>query len=63
MAAEAVEIIFAASSSSAAKRGTSLQRDHRDVAMYRGTSPRRPDHRGRAARVHFGLPESLFRSR
>ena len=36
LAAQAVEIIFAAASPSAAKRGTRLQRYYRDVAMYRG---------------------------
>jgi Acyl-CoA dehydrogenase, C-terminal domain. len=40
LAAQAVQEIFAASSSSAAKRGTRLQRYYRDVAMYHGTSPR-----------------------
>jgi hypothetical protein len=36
LAARAVEIIFGAAGSSAAKRGTRLQRYYRDVAMYHG---------------------------
>ncbi len=61
LAAQAVEIIFAASSSSAAKRGTRLQRYYRDVAMYRGhIAAQYLTTAGELARVHFGLPDSLF---
>ena len=61
LAAQAVQIIFAASSSSAAKRGTRLQRYFRDVAMYHGhIAAQYLTTAGELARVHFGLPDSLF---
>ena len=61
LAAEAVQEIFSASSSSAAKRGTRLQRYYRDVAMYRGhIAAQYLTTAGELARVHFGLPDSLF---
>jgi 3-hydroxy-9,10-secoandrosta-1,3,5(10)-triene-9,17-dione monooxygenase len=61
LAAQAVQIIFAASSSSAAKRGTRLQRYYRDVAMYHGhIASQYLTTAGELTRVHFGLPDSLF---
>jgi len=61
LAAHAVEIIFAAAGSSAAKRGTRLQRYYRDMAMYRGhIAAQYLTTAGELARVHFGLPDSLF---
>ena len=61
LAAQAVQEIFAASSSSAAKRGTRLQRYYRDVAMYHGhIASQYLTTAGELARVHFGLPDSLF---
>ena len=61
LAARAVEIIFAAACSSAAKRGTRLQRYYRDTAMYRGhIAAQHLSTAGDLARVHFGLPDSLF---
>ncbi|HEY7012524.1 MAG TPA: hypothetical protein VH480_07210 [Streptosporangiaceae bacterium] len=61
LAAQAVQEIFAASSSSAAKRGTRLQRYYRDVAMYHGhIASQYLTTAGDLARVHFGLPDSLF---
>ena len=52
---------LAASSSSAAKRGTRLQRYYRDVAMYHGhIASQYLTTAGDLARVHFGLPDSLF---
>ena len=61
LAARAVEIIFAAAGSSAAKRGTRLQRYYRDVAMYHGhIAAQHLTTAGELARVHFGLPDSLF---
>jgi 3-hydroxy-9,10-secoandrosta-1,3,5(10)-triene-9,17-dione monooxygenase len=61
LAAQAVQIIFAASSSSAAKRGTRLQRYYRDVAMYQGhIAAQYLTTAGELARVHFALPDSLF---
>jgi 3-hydroxy-9,10-secoandrosta-1,3,5(10)-triene-9,17-dione monooxygenase len=60
LAARAVEIIFAAAGSSAAKR-TRLQRYYRDVAMYQGhIAAQHLATAGELARVHFGLPDSLF---
>ena len=61
LAAQAVEIIFAAAGSSAAKRGTRLQRYYRDTAMYRGhIAAQYLSTAGELARVQFGLPDSLF---
>ena len=61
LAARAVELIFAAAGSSAAKRGTRLQRYYRDVAMYQGhIAAQHLSTAGDLARVHFGLPDSLF---
>jgi 3-hydroxy-9,10-secoandrosta-1,3,5(10)-triene-9,17-dione monooxygenase len=61
LAAQAVDIIFAAAGSSAAKRGTRRQRYYRDVAMYRGhIAAQYLNTAGELARVHFGLPDSLF---
>jgi len=61
LAARAMEVIFAAASSSAAKRGTRLQRYYRDVAMYHGhIAAQHLATAGELARVHFGLPDSLF---
>jgi 3-hydroxy-9,10-secoandrosta-1,3,5(10)-triene-9,17-dione monooxygenase len=61
LAARAMEVIFAAASSSAAKRGTRLQRYYRDVAMYHGhIAAQYLTTAGELARVHFGLPDSLF---
>ena len=61
LAAQAVEIIFAAAGSSAARRGTRLQRYYRDTAMYRGhIAAQYLTIAGELARVHFGLPDSLF---
>ena len=61
LAARAVEIIFAAAGSSAARRGTRLQRCYRDAAMYRGhIAAQHLVTAGELARVHFGLPDSLF---
>ncbi len=61
LAAQAVQVIFAASSSSAAKRGARLQRYYRDVAMYHGhIASQHLTTAGELARVHFALPDSLF---
>jgi len=61
LAARAVELIMAAAGSSAAKRGTRLQRYYRDVAMYHGhIAAQHLTTAGELARVHFGLPDSLF---
>ena len=61
LAARAVEVIFAAASSSAAKHGTRLQRYYRDTSMYYGhIAAQHLSTAGELARVHFGLPDSLF---
>ncbi|MBV9853890.1 MAG: acyl-CoA dehydrogenase [Streptosporangiaceae bacterium] len=61
MAVRAVEEIFAAAGSSAARRGTRLQRYYRDVSMYHGhIAAQHMSTAGELARVHFGLPDSLF---
>ncbi|MGE5287212.1 MAG: acyl-CoA dehydrogenase [Micromonosporaceae bacterium] len=61
LAAKAVELIFAAAGSSAAKRGQRIQRYYRDVSMYHGhIAAQYLNTAGELARVHFGLPDSLF---
>ncbi len=61
LAAHAVQEIFAASSSSAARRGTRLQRYYRDTAMYQGhIASQHLATAAELARVHFALPDSLF---
>jgi len=61
LAARAVELIMAAAGSSAARRGTRLQRYYRDVSMYHGhIAAQHLTTAGELARVHFGLPDSLF---
>ena len=61
LAVKAVEVIFAAASSSAAKRGRRLQRYYRDISMYRGhISAQYLTTSAELARVHFGLPDGLF---
>jgi 3-hydroxy-9,10-secoandrosta-1,3,5(10)-triene-9,17-dione monooxygenase len=61
LAVRAVEVIFAAAGSSSAKRGQRLQRYYRDAAMYHGhISAQYLNTAGELARVHFGLPDTLF---
>jgi 3-hydroxy-9,10-secoandrosta-1,3,5(10)-triene-9,17-dione monooxygenase len=61
LAAQAVQELFAASSSSSAKRGTRLQRYYRDVAMYQGhIASQYLSTAADLARVHFALPDTLF---
>jgi 3-hydroxy-9,10-secoandrosta-1,3,5(10)-triene-9,17-dione monooxygenase len=61
LAVKAVTEIFAAASSSAAKRGQRLQRYYRDASMYHGhVSAQYLATAGELARVHFGLPDALF---
>jgi 3-hydroxy-9,10-secoandrosta-1,3,5(10)-triene-9,17-dione monooxygenase len=53
--------LYCAASSSAAKRGTRLQRYYRDVAMYQGHISAQPlTTAAELARVHFALPDTLF---
>jgi 3-hydroxy-9,10-secoandrosta-1,3,5(10)-triene-9,17-dione monooxygenase len=61
MAIDATSELFGAASSSAAKRGTALQRHFRDSAVYLGHISARHDVvAAEVARLHFGLPDSLF---
>jgi 3-hydroxy-9,10-secoandrosta-1,3,5(10)-triene-9,17-dione monooxygenase len=61
LAVTAVTELFAAASSSAAKRGQRMQRYYRDVSMYHGhISAQYQNTAGELARVHFGLPDALF---
>jgi 3-hydroxy-9,10-secoandrosta-1,3,5(10)-triene-9,17-dione monooxygenase len=61
LAIKALDVVFAAASSSAAKRGQRIQRYYRDVAMYHGhIAAQYLNTAGELARVHFGLPDSLF---
>jgi 3-hydroxy-9,10-secoandrosta-1,3,5(10)-triene-9,17-dione monooxygenase len=61
LAVRAVEVIFAAAGSSSARRGQRLQRYYRDAAMYHGhISAQYLSTAGELARVHFGLPDTLF---
>jgi 3-hydroxy-9,10-secoandrosta-1,3,5(10)-triene-9,17-dione monooxygenase len=60
MAADAVDRLFTTGGTSAAKRGSRLQRCFRDVAMYRTHIGAQADlHFAANARVHFGLPTPL----
>jgi 3-hydroxy-9,10-secoandrosta-1,3,5(10)-triene-9,17-dione monooxygenase len=61
LAGRATTELFAAASSSAAKRGTALQRHFRDNAVYLGHISARHDIVAtEVARMHFGLPDNLF---
>jgi 3-hydroxy-9,10-secoandrosta-1,3,5(10)-triene-9,17-dione monooxygenase len=61
MAVQATSDLFGASSSSAAKRGSRMQRYYRDVSTYRGHISARHDViAADVARIHFGLPDGLF---
>lgn len=61
LAVKAMEVIFAAASSSAAKRGQRLHRYYRDVSMYHGhIAAQYLNTAGELARVRFGLPDALF---
>lgn len=61
MAIDATTELFGAASSSAAKRGAALQRHFRDSAIYLGHISARHDVvSAEVARMHFGLPDSLF---
>ncbi len=61
LALQAIQVIFNASSSSAAKRGQRIQRYYRDVAMYRSHIAAQYLSTAREmAKVHFGIPDGLF---
>jgi 3-hydroxy-9,10-secoandrosta-1,3,5(10)-triene-9,17-dione monooxygenase len=61
LAIRATTELFGAASSSAAKRGTRMQRYYRDMSTYLGHISARQDVVGaEVARIHFGLPDNLF---
>jgi 3-hydroxy-9,10-secoandrosta-1,3,5(10)-triene-9,17-dione monooxygenase len=61
MAIDATTELFGAASSSAAKRGSAMQRHFRDSAVYLGhISARHDTVATEVARLHFGLPDNLF---
>jgi hypothetical protein len=61
LAVRATTELFGAASSSAAKRGAPMQRHFRDAAIYLGHISARHDVvSAEVARMHFGLPDSLF---
>ena len=61
MAVRATSELFGAAATSAAKRGTRMQRYYRDASAYLGHISARHDViAAEVARVHWGLPDSLF---
>ncbi len=61
MSCEAVDLMFAAASSSAARKGQRMERYYRDCAMYRShTSSQAANIASGLARVHFGQPMGMF---
>jgi 3-hydroxy-9,10-secoandrosta-1,3,5(10)-triene-9,17-dione monooxygenase len=61
MACDAVELLFRAASSAAAKKGQRIERYWRDCAMYRGhSSAQSATFATGVARVHFGLPMGMY---
>lgn len=61
LASEAVELILRSAGSSAAKRGSKIQRYFRDVAMYRGhPSSQFENFAIYRSRAHFGLPVGML---
>ena len=61
MACEAVDLMFAAASSSASRKGQRMERYYRDCAMYRShTSSQLPNIASGLARIHFGQAMGMF---
>jgi 3-hydroxy-9,10-secoandrosta-1,3,5(10)-triene-9,17-dione monooxygenase len=61
LACDAVDLLFRAASSSAAKKGQRIERYYRDCAMYRShTSSQFANLASGLARLHFGLPMGMF---
>ncbi|MCC2096738.1 MAG: hypothetical protein KDJ29_07585 [Hyphomicrobiales bacterium] len=61
MSCEAVDLLFAAAGSSAARKGQRMERYYRDCAMYRShTSSQAANLGSGLARVHFGQPMGMF---
>jgi alkylation response protein AidB-like acyl-CoA dehydrogenase len=61
LACDAVDIVFRAASSAAAKKGQRIERYWRDCAMYRShSSSQSATFATGIARVHFGLPMGMY---
>src|SRR6185295_19319836 len=61
MASDAVDLVFRAASSAAAKKGQRIERYWRDCAMYRShSSAQSATFATGVARVHFGLPMGMY---
>ncbi|HEY1244615.1 MAG TPA: acyl-CoA dehydrogenase [Hyphomicrobiaceae bacterium] len=61
LACDAVDLLFRAASSAAARKGQRIERYWRDCAMYRGhSSAQSATFATGAARVHFGLPMGMY---
>jgi alkylation response protein AidB-like acyl-CoA dehydrogenase len=61
LASDAVDIVFRAASSAAAKKGQRIERYWRDCAMYRShSSAQSATFATGVARVHFGLPMGMY---
>ena len=61
LACDAVDIVFRAASSTAAKKGQHIERYWRDCAMYRShSSAQAANFASGIARVHLGLPMGMF---
>lgn len=61
LGSEAIEILFNAACSAAARKVQSVQRDHRDCAMYGShVSSQYLNFSAQIARSHFGLKVDLF---
>ena len=61
LACDAVDLLFRAASSAAAKKGQRIERYYRDCAMYRShMSSQFPNLASGLARLHFGMPMGMY---
>jgi 3-hydroxy-9,10-secoandrosta-1,3,5(10)-triene-9,17-dione monooxygenase len=61
LACDAVDLLFRAASSAAAKKGQKIERYYRDCAMYRShISSQFPNFASGLGRLHFGLPMGMY---
>jgi 3-hydroxy-9,10-secoandrosta-1,3,5(10)-triene-9,17-dione monooxygenase len=61
LACDAVDLLFRAASSAAAKKGQRIERYYRDCAMYRShISSQFPNLASGLGRLHFGLPMGMY---
>jgi 3-hydroxy-9,10-secoandrosta-1,3,5(10)-triene-9,17-dione monooxygenase len=61
LACDAVDLLFRAASSAAAKKGQRIERYYRDCAMYRShISSQFPNLASGLGRLHFGLPMDMY---